>query len=60
MNKLISLFFFLFLTVNSYIHEYFARQSTRDDVFRNHKYSQQYRLKSIRYMRTKMRNDLPE
>ena len=37
-----------------------ARQATRGNVFRNHKNSLQYGLKSIRYMGAEIWNDLQE
>ena len=45
-----------FFLLNSSIHKYFTRQSNRDDVFRNHRNSLQYGLKSIRYIGQKNRN----
>ena len=49
--------FFLF---NSDVHEYSTRQSNRGDVFRNHKNSFWYGLRSIRQMGAKAWNELPK
>ena len=59
-NKLNPYFFHDFFLLNSDVHGYFTRQSNRGDVFRNHKNSFQYGLKSIRYMGAKTWNEFPE
>ena len=59
-NKLNPYCFHDFFLLNSDVHGYFTRQSNRGDVFRNHKNSFQYGLKSIRYMGAKTWNELPE
>ena len=59
-NKLNSYCFHEFFQLNSDVHGYFTRQSNRGDVFRNHKNSSQYGLRSIRYMGAKTWNELPE
>ena len=62
-NKLNPYCFHGFFLLNSEFHEYFTRhtrRSNRGDVFRNHKNSFQYGLKSIRNMGTKTWNDLSE
>ena len=59
-NKLNPNCFHDFFLFNSDVHEYFTRQSNRGDVFRNHKNSFRYGLKSIRYMGAKIWNEPPE
>ena len=59
-NKLNPYCFHDFFLLNSDVHRHFTRQSNRGDVFRNHKNSFQYGLKSIRYMGVKTWNELPE
>ena len=49
-----------FCLLNSDVHGYFTRQSNRGDIFRNHKNSFQYGLRSIQYMGPKTWNELPE
>ena len=59
-NKLNTYCFHNFFLLNSSVHEYFTRQSDRGDIFRNHKNSFQYGLKSIQYMGAKTWNELPD
>ena len=55
-----SMCFHNFFTCSSSIYEYQTKHSYRGDVFLAHTNSFQYGLKSIRYIGSKMWNDLPE
>ena len=59
-NKLNPYCFHDFFLLSSNVHEYFTRQSNSSDLFRNHKNSFQYGLRSIRYMGAKTWNEIPE
>ena len=59
LNKLAPHYFYNYFSLNSSIHSYETRHSTRGDIYVEKKNTLQFGLRSIRYMGAKLWNDLP-
>ena len=59
LHKLAPHYFHSYFSLNSSIHSYETRHSTRGDIYVVEKNTLQFGLRSIRYMGAKLWNDLP-